>query len=814
MMLDKVCPKNLESSNETTHKSPKRAIMTICSNNYFPYARTLLSSLKRYHPEASLFLCLADISNPDIELGIESVTIVEGRQLGIPHFEDFAFRYDIMELNTALKPFMMAYLVEQLGFEQVVYLDPDIELFAPLDPIFNALNNGSNFVLTPHITTPAETPEETIEYFPSDIGIMKAGIYNLGFIAVSNHGDAIQFLHWWGRRLRFQCLNQQHNGIFVDQKFVDLLPGFHDNVKVLRNPTLNVAYWNLWQRELEETPDGWLVNGQPLIFFHFSGIIKNNPHRLSKYTGRFNGNLEPALQSLVEHYISQLKLFESKAPAYHNYFYGQFDNGTPITNFIRALYQNVKDAWIENPFAEFHHYLNQPAWQVASSSPYPLTNLMYSFWKHREDFQKTFNLEIVEHCKQYALWFIQNSEELQIDPFFLYPIFEQLNRINCHHSQTCIKSSAATDKPDVSVIGYLQSVIGLGHAGRMVAASLETTSLETKGFNVTLNVEARQGDNSVNHLLSPVANGRIHIYNINADQLPLVKDAIRDHVQPADYVISMPFWELSKFPTEWLSNYEGINEIWAPTRFIQQALVPVMNIPVFWMPPAVKLENFTRVDREHFDLPNNRFLFHFNFDLSSFATRKNPMAVIEAYRRAFRQRYCDIPTGLVIKTRGVDADGSNLQKLIDLTQDESDIFIVNQLMSYEDTLSLMDCCDCYVSLHRSEGFGYTLTEAMLLGKPVIATDYSGSKDFVDASTGFPVNYQLKPLNEGDYPFWQGQKWADPDIDHAAWLMQNILNDQYETKTIAEAGRNKILRDYSLQAIGGKYKKHLSQQGLL
>ncbi len=809
MISDKMHPHHQELSEDIYQQSPKRAIMTICSNNYFPYARVLLSSLKRHHPEASLFLCLADIRHPNIELGIDGVDIIEGRQLGIPHFEDFAFRYDIMEFNTALKPFMIAYLVEKLGFEQVVYLDPDIELFAPLNPIFNALDNGSNFVLTPHITAPAERNE----YYPGDMGVIKAGVYNLGFIAVSNHSDVIQFLHWWGRRLRFDCLHQQQNEVLVDQKFVDLLPGFYDHVKILREPTLNVAYWNLWQRELEETPDSWLINNQPLVFFHFSGINKNNPNQLSKHTVQFNGNLQPALKSLIEHYISQLNLFQSQSCKHCNYFYGQFENGVSITNVIRLAYRSVKDTWIENPFTEFHDYLNQPTWCASTSSLYPLTNLMYSLWQQREDLQQVFNLEVKHLRQQYALWFIQHSEELNIDPFFLQPIFEQLNRIHCHHSRTYIKSSVATDKPDVSVIGYLKSVIGVGHAGRMVASSLETTGLKTKGFNVTLNVETRQGDESVSHLLSPVANGRIHIYNINADQLPLVKDAIRDQVQPADYVISMPFWELSKFPIEWLSSYEGVHEIWAPTRFMQQALLPVMNIPVFWMPPAVTLENFTRVDREHFDLPHNRFLFHFNFDLTSFATRKNPMAVIEAYRRAFHHRYSDIATGLVIKTRGQDTDGSNLKKLIDSTKDESDIFIINQLMSYHDTLRLMDCCDCYVSLHRSEGFGYTLAEAMLLGKPVIATNYSGSKDFVDASTGFPVNYQLKPLKEGEYPFWQGQKWADPDIDHAAWLMQQIVNDHYKTKEIAEAGRNKILTDYSIQSLGKRYLKRLKQIGI-
>lgn len=785
----------------------KRAIMTICSNNYLPYARVLLSSVQQYHPEASLFLCLADIEDSQVKLGIEGVEVIEARTLNIPNFADFAFRYDIMEFNTAVKPFMMRYLLERRGFERVVYLDPDIELFAPMTSVFEALDTGADFVLTPHITAPAEDSS----LYPDDIEIMKAGIYNLGFIAVSDRPSVIPFLHWWGRRLRFQCINRQEEGIFVDQKFIDLLPGFQDNVKILRDPTLNVAYWNLWQRQLEKTSDGWLVNRQPLVFFHFSGIHYKNPERLSKHTNRFANNLPPALQDLVNHYISRLKKFEIDSKFVCEYVYSKFENGVLITPYIRDYYKNLEIAWQGNPFQEFNRYLNKSFWRVPATLSYPLTNLMYFLWKQRPDLQRAFDLDTVEGRKNYALWFIQSSEDLGIDPYFLEPVLDQLGQLRGRYPTNLNKiSSRGQWEADVSVIGYLRSMIGVGNAGRMVVRSLATTEVQTNAFNVTINVEACQGDSSVDPFLSPEINGKVHIYNINADQLALVRNATSSLSKPAKYTINMPFWELSKFPHDWLQHYQGIDEIWAPTRFIQRALQAVTEIPVVWMPPAVQLENFVKRPRKDFNLPENTFLFHFNFDLSSFASRKNPMAVIDAYRRAFRERYREVPTGLAIKTRGQDRDGSNLKKLIESTKEEPDIFIFNELMTYEETLSLMDCCDCYVSLHRSEGFGYTLAEAMLLGKPVISTDYSGTKDFVNPSTGFPVKYELKSLNQDDYIYWEGQKWADPDIDHAAWLMRRIITDELTTKQVAETGRQKIRKDYSLEVLGQCYLQRLRQ----
>ena len=402
-------------------KTPKRAIVTICSSNYFPYARILFHSLQKYHPSASLFLCLADTPNSEIDLGIEGVEVIPAEKLGISNFPDFAFRYDIMEFNTAVKPFVMKLLIEERNFEQVVYLDPDIELFAPLTPIFEAMKAGANFVLTPHITQPAE-----FEEFPDDIGIMKAGIYNLGFIALNNSPDAISFLHWWSRKLRFQCINQQDQGIFVDQKFVDLLPAFHDNVAILRDRTLNVAYWNLDQRKLEQTQQGWIIDGEPLIFFHFSGIEPHNSQRLSKHTERFNGNLNSATQALVNHYLSELRKYGYGKTLAPEYGYKRFDNKIAIADIMRRCYRDLPQPWQNNPFNSFYHYLNQPSGFVSAISPWGITKLMYYVWQQRIDLQQTFDMNNFEDRLNYALWFIRHAPEYGIDDYFITPISDKL----------------------------------------------------------------------------------------------------------------------------------------------------------------------------------------------------------------------------------------------------------------------------------------------------------------------------------------------------------------------------------------------------
>jgi glycosyltransferase involved in cell wall biosynthesis len=786
----------------------KIAFFTICSNNYLPYAQILFNSLKKFHPESSLFLCLADIKTQGSD--IDGVSIIEARELNVPNFSDFAFRYDVMEFNTALKPFMMSWLIEKNDYKQVVYLDPDIEVFSPLQSVFDALNSGKNFVLTPHLTAPAE-----ISAYPSDVDIMKAGIYNLGFIAVSNHTDVYYFLHWWARRLRFQCVNQQDQGIFVDQKFVDLLPAFFDNVAILRDTTLNVAYWNLEQRELTyyENENIWLIDNRPLTFFHFSGISPKNRHRLSKHTSRFNQNLSPALQAIIDHYIDQYEANIDANLLIKEYSYNHFDNGLFISDLMRRYYRELDNIWLEDPFKTFYQYLNETNFTILKMSSCSITNLMYALWSKDEGLRNSFKLNSYEDVQSYCRWFIQYSFHYKIDEYFVQPVLDRLTKNLNLASLKNLSHLKKNTKNLIGVVGYLKTETGVGQAGRLVAQSLERAGFSVQGLDVSINVHSRRDDNRIERLLTPKVDSPIHIYKVNADQLSIVKNHIASQINRADYQISMPAWELSIFPSDWIDNLSEINEIWVESEFVRASLQAKLSIPIYCMPPAITIDNFIVQDRQYFNLPQNTFLFHFNFDFASYSSRKNPEAVISAYRKAFRKKCLSIPTALVIKVRGYDPENQQLQRLMDATDNEQDIIIINKQLNHSDSLALMNCCDCYVSLHRSEGFGYTLAESMLLEKPVIATNFSGSKDFVTKSTGFPISHQLIPLNNGDYPFHENQLWADPDIDHAAWTMRKIVLDDQNTKNIAYNGQQYIKTFHSLDAAGKRYLNRLNELGI-
>ena len=328
------------------------AIFTICSNNYVPMAAVLLQSAGEHHPNATLYLCLADKLLPEPGFYPPGCQIITAEDLDIPEFRQFAFRYDIMEFNTAVKPFMFLYLLKH-KHDAILYFDPDIEIFSPLDDIVCRLYNGASFVVTPHLLYPSEG-----DSYPNDVDIMRAGTYNLGFLGVGATAEAPAILDWWARRLRYQCISDQRHGLFVDQKFFDLVPGFADEVHIVRHSRHNVAYWNLAQRRLEADGSAWRVDENPLGFFHFSGFDCFNLNCLSKYTDAFrDGAIFPSLRLLMQHYAERVISKGYEKALGIPYGYGYFGSGAQISDHARRLFRSLAQPWSGDPFTLFEAHV-------------------------------------------------------------------------------------------------------------------------------------------------------------------------------------------------------------------------------------------------------------------------------------------------------------------------------------------------------------------------------------------------------------------------------------------------------------------------
>jgi glycosyltransferase involved in cell wall biosynthesis len=271
-------------------------------------------------------------------------------------------------------------------------------------------------------------------------------------------------------------------------------------------------------------------------------------------------------------------------------------------------------------------------------------------------------------------------------------------------------------------------------------------------------------------------------------------------------------WELAEWPEPWRQLVCLVDEVWVSTKFTANALQPLAPFPVYIMPMAVDIGEVPSISRSHFGLPEKAKLFCFSFDLNSSMARKNPQACVDAFRLAFPQNrwwkshnspHGREAVGLVIKVQPPASSNREWEKLKRLAARDDRIHIIESNLPRPELLALYKCCDCFVSLHRAEGFGRGLAEALLLGLHLITTNYSGNVDFCKVEEGVVdlVPCEMKPIRKGEYPFADGQSWAEPVVEVAAQKMRDFF-ESGERRAYPEPER------FSLEKVGDRYRKRL------
>ena len=259
---------------------------------------------------------------------------------------------------------------------------------------------------------------------------MRAGVYNLGFLGVGAGPEADQVLRWWSRRLQYECVNAQDRGIFVDQKFMDLVPGFASGTHIVRDTAYNVAYWNLQQRELTQDGDHWFVDGQPLRFFHFSGIAPQDLSFLSKHTAAFrSADLIQPLRALMRHYADRVLANGYDTVPRALYAYGRFASGVPIPEHVRRMFRERHLVWSGDPFETYEEYLHLPiAAQWSGSSSCMITNLMDDLRQREPWLRATFDPTRQAGVEGYTDWFVKHAHTLIHEPRLIEPVAERAGR--------------------------------------------------------------------------------------------------------------------------------------------------------------------------------------------------------------------------------------------------------------------------------------------------------------------------------------------------------------------------------------------------
>lgn len=375
-----------------------------------------------------------------------------------------------------------------------------------------------------------------------------------------------------------------------------------------------------------------------------------------------------------------------------------------------------------------------------------------------------------------------------------------------------LEISGVTGLPGANLIGYAHAELGMGEHVRMSAAAMQAAHVPFGVINFDVGVSSRKEATLDHGAVEDENKYKANIFHINADQMLRAYCHLGHGFFRARYNIGYWAWELSRCPDEWLPAIDMVDEIWAPSRFIQDAFRERVNIPVEYMPLCVSLPDFRKRDRRYFGLPDGVFLFIFSFDFLSFIDRKNPFAIIQAFRRAFSRLSDEV--GLVIKVMNGDPSGAGWRDMMDMIGGDPRVHVINKTLDRSDVLSLVDVCDSYVSLHRSEGFGRGPAEAMYLGKPVIVTGYSGNMDFTLPDNSCLVDYALIPVKQGQYVFENNQVWAEPSVEHAADYMVRLYSSSSFARGIGEKGRSFIRSNFGEVSVGRIYRDRLSNIGLI
>ena len=344
------------------------AACTVVSPNYLAFARTVAASYLRHHPGQRFFVLLVADLNDAAPFAGEPFEPVLLSALGLADLRGEAMKYDILELNTNVKPAFLQYLFAAYALEQLVYLDPDIFIYAPLAPVFLRLDAGAAAVLTPHLTTPIWDGRS-----PGEQDMLYNGTYNLGFIALRACAETDALLTWWSARCLAAGFSEGRTGLFVDQKWMNLAPGLFENIAILRDAGCNMAYWNLQERSLLSNQERSLLSEDdaplvrnpnsppvPLRFFHFSGIDVRDQASLSRNTDRYTLADRPDLAPLFAAYKQTVCEAGGDPLERLPYGFDRLSDGTTVTRLARRIFAAHQPRWAgydpfdaRGPFAAF-----------------------------------------------------------------------------------------------------------------------------------------------------------------------------------------------------------------------------------------------------------------------------------------------------------------------------------------------------------------------------------------------------------------------------------------------------------------------------
>ena len=772
---------------------------TIVARRELARARTLAESLRRHDPHARCVVFVLDDCDAAEEPGELAASLVAEAEvevlgpaaLSIPGFAQLAARLDCDELREAVKPALIAHLLARESGRPVCYLEADSYVTGSLEEIERAASEHGVLVWA---RTPAPLPPDGRR--PNEADLRGAGLHDPGLFALAPGSDQEAVLGWWAHRASAGA------GPAGGAAPIDRLTTIAARQHELRDPGIGASYWNLYGRSIAEQDDGVTVDGARLRLLRLSGFDAQHPELLSDVQDRIHLSDHPPLARLCREYAERLLANGELAARGLPYGWGALPDGTRFDRRLRDIYARAHDEakLSRSPFTragmeEFYAWLAEPA---PAGGAFGINRLCWLVREAQPELREAYpRLELAEQAHGLIGWLHAYAMEPGTLPPMLMPPATRAQAIR-------ERQRTAPPPPwGVNVAGYFESESGVGEAARLVVAALDTAEVPLLPVGGR-SVPATRHEDPFTSLDVSAAHFPVNLVCVNADGLPAFREDAGEPFFDGRHTIGMWWWELSRFPERWQPSFGLLDEVWVGTEHVASAVEAVSTIPVYQVRLPVIKPRVVRVGRESLGLPGG-FLFLHTFDFHSVFERKNPLAVIEAFKSAFPE-----PSGVALAIRAVngEADPANRRRLLEAASASPGITVREGYLERNDNHAVTASCDCYVSLHRAEGFGLTLAEAMALGRPVIATGYSGNLDFMTEQNSFLVGHEMGPVGPGSSPYPPEAEWAEPDIEHAARLMREVFENQDAAHRRGERAAREIAITHSLEAAGRSMARRL------
>ena len=358
----------------------------------------------------------------------------------------------------------------------------------------------------------------------------------------------------------------------------------------------------------------------------------------------------------------------------------------------------------------------------------------------------------------------------------------------------------------VNLIGPFKAQIGLGQSCRLLANAIKESDVDYTFENFDLIGTVQNGDSTFDDEFVKETPYGINIIHMEPTELMLRCVEFDENLWNERYNIAFWLWELEEFPNEWTPAINLVDEIWTPSEFTSESIRKVTDKPVVTIPYNVTAETDAKYDRKYFNLPEDKFLFLVMFDANSTMIRKNPLGAIEAFKKAFSPD--DDSVGIVIKTN--NAEEKKLEPVKKLLEGYKNVYYITDILEKKAVNSLIADVDVFVSLHRAEGFGLVMAEAMLNGTVCIATNWSSNTEFMNKDIACMVDYSFITLEKDMSPYRKGAKWADANTDEAADYMKRLCTDKEFYDDLSKKAKAYIEDKLSMESVKNLLEKRISE----